>query len=467
MQRHAVHRRRHAVFAHPPMDIAPLAVVHVEYGHVRRFRVVRPRQIGRAAHGFAHDRVYRLQHHLRALPRGHLRPGLAGLLLHRADHRRQAPGHLAGEDPVELGPAAFGQFGQAGLPGLALGGAAGADRLPGGLDLGGDVERLRAPAIGGLGLGQLLRIGQRAVPLRGILRGVAQRDMRPAGDHAGAARGPGGGDRRVDGGRVMAVDFLHVPARRPEPRHLIGGIGQIHAPVDGDVVVVPQHDQPAQPLAPGQRDRLLADAFHQAAVAGDDPSVVVHHLAAEARAQHFLGHGKAHGVGDPLSQRAGGGLDAAGVAVFGVAGGAGAPLAEVADLVQRDVGVAGKIQQRIKQHRAMPGRQDEAVAVGPFGVGGVEFQVLFEQHGGHVGHAHGHAGMARAGRGHGVEGQGADGGRLGPVIGVCISQSGEIHGTSSLWLSGGDGGSIAVKGGSASTTRHGPARLPEEAGPSR
>jgi hypothetical protein len=34
-------------------------------------------------------------------------------------------------------------------------------------------------------------------------------------------------------------------------------------------VVVPEHDQLVQLQMPGERDRLLADAFHQAAVAGE------------------------------------------------------------------------------------------------------------------------------------------------------------------------------------------------------
>jgi hypothetical protein len=42
-------------------------------------------------------------------------------------------------------------------------------------------------------------------------------------------------------------------------------------------------------------------------------------------------------------------------------------LAEMLDLVERHVDIAGQIEQRIQQHRAVPGRQHEAVAVRPFG----------------------------------------------------------------------------------------------------
>ena len=70
---------------------------------------------------------------------------------------------------------------------------------------------------------------------------------------------------------------------------------------------------------------------------------------------------------------------------------------------------AGEVKQGIEQHRAVPGREHEAVAVGPFGMGGVELQEAREQHRGHVGHAHGHAGMAGIGLLHRVHGERANG----------------------------------------------------------
>ena len=64
------------------------------------------------------------------------------------------------------------------------------------------------------------------------------------------------------------------------------------------------------------------------------------------------------------------------------------------DVLDRRVGVAGEVEQRIDQHRAVAGRQHEAVAVGPVGIGGIVLQIFGEQDGGDVGHAHRHAGMA-------------------------------------------------------------------------
>ena len=113
-----------------------------------------------------------------------------------------------------------------------------------------------------------------------------------------------------------------------------------------------------------------------------------------------LGQGLANSVGmalgerhadrgrDALAERTGGGLDALGVEVLGMARGQAAELAELLELIQRHAGIAGQIQQRIEQHRAVAGREHEAVAVGPVGDCGVEFQELREQHRGDVGGAH-------------------------------------------------------------------------------
>ena len=144
----------------------------------------------------------------------------------------------------------------------------------------------------------------------------------------------------------------------------------------------------------GERDRLLADAFHQVAVGGDHVGLVIDHVVAELGGEMPLGDRHADRVGEALAERAGGGLDARRVAVFGMAGGDRAELAEALDLVDRHRRIAGEIEQRVEQHRAVAGRQHEAVAVGPGRIGRIEFQEAREQDRRHVGHAHRHAGMA-------------------------------------------------------------------------
>ena len=101
-----------------------------------------------------------------------------------------------------------------------------------------------------------------------------------------------------------------VPAVGLEAGQLVVRDGERGRAVDRDAVVVEQDDQPVQ-LAGGRRaSRLVADALHQAAVAGDDLGAVVDELVAEAGGQMALGHGHADRVGQALAQRPGRGLDA-------------------------------------------------------------------------------------------------------------------------------------------------------------
>ena len=262
---------------------------------------------------------------------------------------------------------------------------------------------------------------------RVLLFRAAETDMGLAVDHHRAVGGFRLCHGAVDILGVVAVAMQHGPAGGAEPLPLVGDVGHADLAVDGNVVVVPQHDQLRQPLHPGKADRLMADAFHQAAVTGDDPGVVIDHLLAKARAQAFLGDGEADGIGDALTQRAGRRLDPLGVAIFRVAGGLGAPLAEIADLFQRHVLVAGEVKQRVKQHRPVTGGQDEAVAVGPVRRGGVEFQVLGEEDGRDIGHPHRHAGVAGIGGLDGVHGKRADRGGLRPVFGMLVTQRRNVH----------------------------------------
>ncbi len=100
-----------------------------------------------------------------------------------------------------------------------------------------------------------------------------------------------------------------------------------------------------------------------------------------------LGHRHADRGGEALAERPGGGLDAGRVAVLRVAGGQRAPLPEALDLVHRHGREAGQMQQAVEQHRAVAGREHEAVAVGPVRVGGVELKEPGPEHRRDVGHA--------------------------------------------------------------------------------
>ena len=102
-------------------------------------------------------------------------------------------------------------------------------------------------------------------------------------------------------------------------------------------------------------------------------------------------------------------LDARQLEILRMAGARAAELAEVPDVVDRRPRVAGQVQQRVDQHRAVAGRQDETVAVGPVRIGGVELQMPGEQRGRGVGHAHRHARVAAVGGLHRIHREGANG----------------------------------------------------------
>ena len=138
----------------------------------------------------------------------------------------------------------------------------------------------------------------------------------------------------------------------------------------------------------------MADPFHQAAITSNHIGVVIDKIGSEFGGEVAFGHRHANRIGKPLSQRAGGCFNTAGMTKFRVTGGDRAQLPEIFDLRARHVCMSGQIQQRINQHRAMPGRQYKAVTVRPVRVGSIEIQVIGKQRGGSIRHSHWHARMA-------------------------------------------------------------------------
>ncbi len=201
-------------------------------------------------------------------------------------------------------------------------------------------------------------------------------------------------DRGRDRVGIVAVDAGRRPARRLEPLHLVDRIGQRQRAVDRDAVVVEQHDQLGELQVSGERDRLLADAFHQVAVGGEHIGVMVDDVVAELGGEMPLGDRHADRIAEPLAERPGGGLDARRDEVLRMTGRDRAELAEALDLLDRHLLVAEQMEQRVDQHRAVAGREHEAVAVGPGRIGRIELQEAREQHGRDVGRAHRQAGMA-------------------------------------------------------------------------
>ena len=242
--------------------------------------------------------------------------------------------------------------------------------------------------------------------------GGAVADGGVADDEVGLVRILG----QTDGGvhfleAVAVLDVDDVPAIGAEAGGHVLAEGDVGVALDGDLVVVIQGDELVELQGAGQRAGLVGDALHHAAVAEDAVGVVVDHveaLAVELGRQMLFGHGHAHGVGDALTQRAGGGLNAHGVLVLGVAGGLGAELTEGLEVVDGQA-VAEQVQKGVQQHRAVAGGKHEAVAVDELGIGGVVDHLTAPQGVGHGGRAHRHAGVAGLGLLHGLGAENADG----------------------------------------------------------
>ena len=179
---------------------------------------------------------------------------------------------------------------------------------------------------------------------------------------------------------VGVADAQHVPPVGDEPGRDVLGERQVRAAFDRDVVVVEDPAEVIEAKVTRERRRFGADAFHQAAVAAHGVDVVVEQLEARtvvAIGEPALGDGHADAGGDALAERPGGRLDARHHPVFRMPGGLAAELTEMADVVERDrriaealvVGIhrprSGEVQHRPEQHRGVPVREDEAVAIGP------------------------------------------------------------------------------------------------------
>ena len=218
---------------------------------------------------------------------------------------------------------------------------------------------------------------------RSLLVGAAVTDDGAHRDDAGTVRHrPGLGERRVDRAHVPAIgDAADMPAHSLESPRDILREGHIGSAVQRHLVVIVEKDQLAQAPVARQRRRLQADALHQVAVADQRVGVVIDDfvpVAIEIAGQKSFRQRHADRRRRPLAQRTGGGLHAGRVAVFRVAGCAAAPLAEVLDLLQRQV-IAGQVKQRIQEHGAVPGAEYKAVAIGPGRVARVEAHMSHPQ----------------------------------------------------------------------------------------
>ena len=83
----------------------------------------------------------------------------------------------------------------------------------------------------------------------------------------------------------MTIAAFNMPATGKIPSCNVFAGGKVGRTINGDAVVVPEHNQASQPKMPGQTNGFMIDALHQAAISGHNPSTVIDQIIAKARIQ--------------------------------------------------------------------------------------------------------------------------------------------------------------------------------------
>ena len=271
--------------------------------------------------------------------------------------------------------------------------------IPTGIDVSGDFKRGMIPADVLAGGFDFVVAQRGAVHVVGaFLVGRALADHGFAADQRGlVGAGLGLLNRRLKCNNVVTIHARnHVPAIRFKALGGIVGVPVLDVTIDRDAVVIPESDQLVQLPGAGQRTRFVRDAFHHAAVTHERVGMVVDDDVVglvELGGEHFFRHRHADGIGNTLAEGAGGGFNTGRITILGVTRCLRMQLTELLDVVNRQV-IAGQMQQRINQHRAVAVGQHKAVTIWPLGVGGIVAQVVIPQRLSDFRHAHGRAGVA-------------------------------------------------------------------------
>ncbi len=412
MEAHAIENGAHGVFPDAPVEI-PARGARSEFTAILDVRIVGRSQVRASTDEIGYLRGDGVQG---------LTAGFAGGLFVREsegwDGPFPIPAQLAAHEGLELGR----EFGMGGTIGFEMGLPLGFHFLSapfGGTPMiqgfGGHFEgSLGVPSQDAFGGLDLIHTERCAVGVMSVLlRGCREADDGAAIDERGLAAGfhrllEG----RGQGAQVLAVLHLeHAPTHGLEALGHVFAEGEIRVALDGDPVVVPEHDQFLEPQMARQARRFVSDPLHQATVAREGEGAMIDHIEAgtvEAVRQPALGDGHAHGVPDALPQWPRGGLHTIRVPELGVSRCLRIPLPEVLQIIQAQP-VAREMQQGVNEHRGMAAGKNEPVPVRPLRVVRVVSQELRPQHIGSRSLGHGRAGVPAVGLLDGVHGKAADG----------------------------------------------------------
>ena len=226
----------------------------------------------------------------------------------------------------------------------------------------------------------------------------------------------------------------HVPPVADEAGGHIFRESQSRIAFDGDVIVVVNPAEIGESQMSRERCSLAGDPLHHASISAKRVDVEVEQFEAGAvvsRCQPLPGDRHPDAGSNALAERSRCGLDARCPAILGMAGTAAIQLPECFQGVQRYRGFAEgfviladrphlrQMQQRVEQRGRVADREDESVAIGPYGVLRVEAQELLPQAIGHRRHRHGGSRMTGVRRLDCIHGEGADridAGQLDPEI---------------------------------------------------
>jgi len=187
----------------------------------------------------------------------------------------------------------------------------------------------------------------------------------------------------VECGQIIAVcQLLHIPAIGVETLRGVLALRLVGHGVERDVVGVVNEDQVVQLLVAGKFRGLMRDALLHAAIAGQADNVIVKNCVfrrVEPGGGHLLRDGEADRIRDALAERSCGGLDARGVAKLRVARRPALKLAEVLHRIQREI-KPGEMQPGVEEHAAVASGEDEAVAIEPARLVGIQVKRVAEEH---------------------------------------------------------------------------------------
>src|SRR5579864_3100071 len=120
----------------------------------------------------------------------------------------------------------------------------------------------------------------------------------------------------------------------------------------------------------GDARRLIRNTFHEVTVGNDAERAVIDNgvarLVIGSRQVRFRDR-QTDAVGEALAEWSSRELNAWRQAILRMTGCPATPLAELLDLLERQV-VSGEVQQAVQQHASVPGRKHETIAVGPLRV---------------------------------------------------------------------------------------------------